>query len=190
MFTAAHLAASSCNEPFEYKYKDRAQWVKCEGADALLLNEALYSFFDDISLYYREKFGGRNGEIGTLEAYASFIYDGAMGTSDFKNIASEHTVRILSKLKNEKQLWNMNSEESHLNYQSEYVSCLIDNIENVDMKTTLNSLKKVNYLNPKIMADRFRINTMEAIEDQNYAMYIALDTYYQHLLDIDFSKVK
>jgi hypothetical protein len=188
LLVAVALITSGCNDSFEYKYQEKANWVKCEGADALLLNEALYSFFDDITLYYREKFGGRNGEIGEVEAYASYIYDGAKGTSDYKNIASEHTIRVIEKLKNEKQLWNVSSEGIKLNYESAYVSCLIENVENTDMKKTLKSLKKVNYLSPTIMADRFRINTKEAVEDQNYAMYVVLDTYYQRLLNIDFSK--
>jgi hypothetical protein len=181
------LLVSSCDKSFNYKYQEKPQLISCAGADAELLNEALYTFFDDISSYYQAKFIGKNGKIGTFEAYSNFIYVGAMGTADYKNIATAHTLNVLSKLRQEKELWNKVGDSSKLNYQSKFVTCLIERIENNEMKTTLKSLIKVNFLSPKIMAERFRVSNREALEDPNYAMFVALDTYYRYLLDIDHS---
>ncbi len=184
------LASSSCNKPLEYKYQDKPQLINCPGADSKLLNEAFYSFYDDITTYYRTKFKGSNDGMSTLKAYANFIYTGAMGEAEYKDIASEHTIKIIEKLKKEKQLWTKESTNSNLNYNSEFVACLFSNIKNNDFKTTILSLKEVSYLSPKILAERFRTSTQEAQDDPNYGMYIILDTYYQYLMGLDLSSVK
>ena len=176
---------SSCDESFQFKFQDRPELVSCEGANGQLVNEALYSFFDDITTYYRKKDTIENEGMSTMEAYANFIYSGSLGEADYKNIVSDHTRKIVKQLKKDQELWTDDSPYSKLNHHSEFVSCLFSKMENEDLKATLLSLREINSVSPKMLAERFRTTTGDALKDPNYGMYIALDTYYQHLLDLD-----
>ncbi|MFT4849885.1 MAG: hypothetical protein ACI83B_002433 [Sediminicola sp.] len=180
------LITSSCNDSFEYKYDDKPMQVSCSGANKKLLNEALYSFFDDITLYYRTQSNDPSESgMSTYEAYARFIYGGALGDVDYKSIASEHTKNVMNELRKETQLWDQKPAMSNLNYNSEFVNCLINNIKDKDMVTTIQALNTANSLTPKLMANRFRLSVKSGLDDKNYGMYIALDTYYQYLYDLE-----
>lgn len=184
LLIAIALLFTSCEQSFQYKYQDKPQLVNCPGANAQLMNEALYSFYDDITQYYRAKNKPSSEGMSTLEAYANFIYFGAMGEADYGGIISDHSRLIIAQLKKEKQLWNMGGAYSNLDHSSEFVSCLFSKMTNKELKTTISSLQKINSVSPKLLAERFRINTSDAIDDPNFGMYIALDTYYQYLIDI------
>jgi hypothetical protein len=180
------LIVSACNEPLAYKYDDKPMQVSCSGANEKLLNEALYSFFDDITVYYRTKSNDPSeGGMSTYEAYANYVYSGALGDADYKNIVSEHSKNVMNELRKETQLWDKKPAMSNLNYNSEFVNCLIENFKDKDMATTIQALNTANSLTPKLMADRFRLTIKAALEDPNYGMYIALDTYYQYLFDLE-----
>ena len=179
------LITSSCSQGFQYKYDKKPAQVNCPGANTKLLNEALYSFFDDITAYYISNSNDPSMQgISTYEAYANYAYSGALGTADFGSIASEHTIKVMNELKKETQLWDKKPAMSNLNYDSELVGCLIENIKNKDMKTSIQSLHAANSLTPKLMAERFRMQIKDALDDPNYGMYIALDTYYQYVYDL------
>ena len=178
------LLTIGCDESFEYKYQDKPQLVDCPGADTQLMNEALYSFFNDITNYYRGKNKPYSEGISTLEAYANFIYSGAQGEADYGGMISDHSRKIITQLKKEEQLWNMGGTYSNLDHSSEFVSCLFSKMKNEELKATILSLQKINSVSPKMLAERFRLRTRDAIEDPNFGMYITLDTYYQYLIDI------
>ena len=83
----------------------------------------------------------------------------------------------------------MSNPHSKLNYKHEFVECLLANIQNKDIASTISSLREINTMSPRIMAEPFRKNVGDAYEDDKYfAMYLALDTYYQHLIDVDFEE--
>ena len=123
--------------------------------------------------------------MSTYEAYANYIYEGALGNADYKSIISAHTKNVMSELKKETQLWDKKPAMSNLNYNSEFVNCLIENFKDKDMAATIQSLNTANSMTPKLMAERFRTTIKAALEDPNYGMYIALDTYYQYLFDLE-----
>tara|TARA_R110000772_G_scaffold18985_2_gene53414 strand:+ start:259 stop:846 length:588 start_codon:yes stop_codon:yes gene_type:complete len=180
------LITSACSESLEYKYSDRPMQVSCSGANEKLLNEALYSFFDDITVYYRTKSNDPSESgMSTYEAYANYVYDGALGNADYKNIVSEHSKNVMNELRKESQLWDKKPAMSNLNYNSEFVKCLITNFKDKEMVSTIQTLNTANSMTPKLMADRFRLTIRAGLEDPNYGMYIALDTYYQYLFDLE-----
>jgi hypothetical protein len=179
------LITSACSEPFEYRYNDKPMQVSCPGANEKLLNEALYSFFDDITVYYRTKSNDPSESgMSTYEAYANYAYSGALGEADYKSIVSEHTKNVMKELRKETQLWDKKPAMSNLNYNSEFVNCLVNKFEDKDMTTSIQALNSANNMTPKLMADRFRLNIKDALVDPNYGMYLALDTYYQYLFDL------
>lgn len=181
------MISFGCKEELKYKYQDKAKVLDCPFEDAQLMQEALYSFEYDISEFFNHDEYTPGSPIYFQYGYANFIYTGATGDANFKDIASPHTLQLLEKLKQYPELWNMQGSASNLNYENEYVNCLISNIKNPDIKHKIETLKSVNYLSPTTMADIYRINVIDAATDKNFAMFIALETYYQQLLKVDFS---
>jgi len=179
------IFVTACEKSMVYKYKDKPMLVTCTGADAQLMSEALYSFFDDITVYYRNIDAPLNEGLSAQEAYANYIYKGANGEADYANIVSDHSRKIIKELKKDKRIWNMEGAYSNLNYSSEFVTCLFSKIRKKEFRVTIQSLQEINSVSPKLLADRIRVSTRDAFEDPNFGMYIALDTYYQYLLDIE-----
>jgi len=176
----------SCNETIEYKYLDKGQPVDCSEINSKLMHEALYSFEVDIAKKYNFKNYSPTENLYIKNGYANFIYRGAKGVADFKEIASPHTLKIFKELLKEKDLWLTDSDNSNLNYKHPFVICLLSNIKNSDIKATLLNLNEANSLDPALIADLLRKNIRDADTDKYFAMYIALDMYYQNLINVDF----
>jgi len=183
----AILFMYSCSESIAYKYQKNEMNIACSGIDQALMKEALYSFENDIATYYNNEKYSPGSAVYFEYGYANFIFPGATNTADYRKIASPHTVKVLEILKKEESLWNKNATDSKLNYNHEFVKCLISNIQNPEIKERIQTLLDANYFNPKIMAELYRVNIGDAITDNNFALFIALETYYQNLLEIDFS---
>ena len=182
------ITLSSCEEKLVYKYQDRPQHIQCQGVDKALIHEALYSFQEDIAMYYKDP----DMSIGTtnfyLNGYQNFIYNGFNKLADFKRIASPHTLQLMEMLRAEKHLWTTRDGDTQLNYTSDYMDCLFKGIKNADLNAKFQSLIKVNYLSPEVMATPMRTEVNNIVQDPNLALYVAFDAFYQHLLDIDFSE--
>jgi len=186
LLTVVAIVFTGCSEPFPYKYKESPRVIDCKGLDNDLAHEAYYSFRDDIAAYAFKKHFTTNKEDYNL-SLGYFIYNGASGLADYKDIVSPHTLMILDKLKQEKQLWDNQSKISNTNYYSEFIDCLIQNIKNTELKQIILSLRETNTLSPKILNENYRIAISDTNDDKYFAMFIAFETYYQYLYDIDFS---
>ena len=183
------MLVSSCKEHIQYKYQDQVRVVTCTGADSDLMHEAYYSFLDDI-YEYTKKNELNPDFITTYYSLAQYIFRGAMGELNYLNIASPHTVELAKKLKKEQDLWNMDSNNSNLNYHNEYVNCLIENIKNEEIKLKITALRDTNSLSPMILAEIYRINIIDIQTDKYFEMFLSLDTFYQFLMEVDLSQKK
>ena len=175
---------SSCSEPFPYKYQNEEQIIECSQIDSKLIHEALYSFKNDISKYYLKEIQDKD-YLNFTHSYNQYIYTGAMGDVNFKEITSPHTLLVVNELKKDKDLFIKVNGENTLNYQSEFVKCLINNIKHEEIKNKIINLIDVDYLSPEIMAENYRRTSMDTHIDPNYLMFVVLDTYYLRLLDIE-----
>lgn len=177
-----------CEKPLDYKFQDKPQKVECPGIDKSLMHEALYSFQEDLGAQYNDYTDYKKG--GTqyyMEGYAQFVFFGFSGTAPYQKMVSPHSLDILKELQNERDLWTSKNGKIALNYSSDYVSCLLTSIANEELREKLNSLKEVDYLTPQIIAETMRINVIEVVQDPYLAMYMALDAYYQPLMNIEFT---
>ncbi|WP_298555256.1 hypothetical protein [uncultured Algibacter sp.] len=180
--------AFSCKKesPFSnFKYADKPVAFECEGVNAKLLNEALYSFEDDITNHFNK--GKQNRRLD--QAYSQIIRNSVFGKLKLEDIISKHTVEIFEALKNEDDLWDAANTKSHLNYNSTTLSCIANNIKDSNLKTTLNALISTNSMAPKLFGPALVSKYRNALADKNLALYVALDLYYAKLFDIDFNKV-
>ena len=179
--------ASSCkkeNSFKEYDFADKPAVLACDNLNSKLYNEALYSFENDILNFY-----GKDKK-SLLLAYSQFIRLSVYGRVNYKNIVSEHTLKVFEALKNESELWNFNQSASHLNYNSALMDCIAQNITNPDLKTTLNALLSTNSMNPKLFGAPLSTNYSSTLSDKYLASYVAFDLFYAKLFDVNFSQVE
>ena len=111
-----------------------------------------------------------------------------MGTVNYEDIVSPHSLMILKNLKEKGFLTNTSSSYSNLNYTNETINCIINNIKDEELKTSLQAQIETNFLNPKLMAENYRITVDDVFTDRYFASFIALETYYQYLVNLNITK--
>lgn len=179
--------ATSCkkeNAFKDYEFADKPITLACDNLNSKLYNEALYSFENDLLNFY-----GKDKK-SLLMAYSQFIRLSLYNRVNYKNMASEHTLKVFEALKNESELWNFNNTASHLNYNSTLMDCIAQNITNPDLKTTLNALISTNSMSPKLFGAPLSTNYSSTLSDKYLASYVAFDLFYAKLFDVDFSQVE
>ncbi|GAA3575282.1 hypothetical protein [Snuella lapsa] len=170
----------------EYKYADKNTVLNCEDAKSKLYNEALFSFENDILNFY----GKNNNKQSLTTAYAQFIRNTQYNRVKFNELVSEHSLEIFNVLKEDTSLWQVGNTQSNLNYYSPLFKCIASNIENKDLKTTLNALLDTHSMSQKLFAPPLQSNYRFAIKDKYLAAYIAFDLFYAKLFDVDLTVVK
>lgn len=188
LFLFSVIILMGCKETIDFKYTDRDKVLNCKDADNKLMQEALYSFQDDIG----KATPNNRYKEGTPPyykfAYANYIYKGVNEEANYQEIASLHSIAIADLLHDDQDLWVGSKPNIKLNYQSNYVQCLIDNFDNKAVKQTFQNLNEANSLSLRLLVDTFMLNVKDAETDKDFALFIALDTYYRPLLNRDFSK--
>lgn len=171
----------SCGSPVEFKFQHQPDVVTCAGFDNELAKELLYSFESDIEAYYNFGRYEEGTELSLLYAYSNFAYTGARGEADFNSISSAHSLKLHEWLKNESDIYTKNNDTLRLNYAHPFVNCLIANIDNENIRNTIQNLVDANSMSSEIMASPIRQNYKDAMSDKDFAMYLSLDIYYKYL---------
>ncbi|WP_034044506.1 hypothetical protein [Wocania ichthyoenteri] len=169
----------------EYKYADKGLVLSCENVNSKLYSEALFTFENDILNFY----GKNNPNASLIQAYGQFIRNAIYGRIKYENIVSPHTVKVFEVLKNEDDLWDASNPKSYLNYNSALINCISINMQNAELKTTFNSLLKVNSMSPKPFGAPLTSNYRDVIKDKYLAAYVAFDLFYANLFNKNLSKV-
>lgn len=169
----------------DYKFNDKPETIVCDGMDASIYKEALYSFEDDILNFYKKT----NPKTTLTQAYSQFIRLSIYGRLKYEDIVSTHTLNVFEALKKEKDLWDANNTDSYLNYNSTIIMCISSNMINKPLKTTFDALLSTNSMSPKLFGSALMNRYINALSDKHLATYIALDLFYANLFDIDFSKI-
>src|SRR5690606_16133674 len=170
----------------EYKFTDKGMPVNCDGIDAQLLNEAIFAFEDDIYTFFKDRSPNPNMAL----TYAQFISTANNGRVNYAEILTPHTVEIFKVLKTKTELWNTNNSASNLNYNSDFLNCIANNIRDNSLNTTLQSLLKTGAMNRKLFTAPLASRYSQALNDKYLAAYIAFDLFYAKLFDVDLTQVK
>lgn len=178
------LTLTACHQGPEYRYEDQPRVVDCPGMSEDFMHELLYSFREDIGAFYNQYTDYIQGSKSYYyEAYGQYIYFGFSGTARFDDIASEHSRALLQELRKDKDFWIIKDGQERLNYNHPYLKCLIDGVADDDLRVSLQNLRQANSLTPELIAETMRINFQKVLADPNLAMYMALDGYYQPLIN-------
>lgn len=162
----------------EYKYADQPETISCDPATDKLMKEALYSFENDIINIYDPN--GKN----KLRAYRSFVNNAVANRVDVANMMSKQTKAIFDVLKTKTELWDGTT----LNYNSDLVKCLSNNMQDQNLKTTFDALVSTNSMTKQLFGPALRSNTSYT-RDTYLQTFLALDYYYSKMLELDFTKV-
>ncbi|GAB1856937.1 hypothetical protein MHTCC0001_17730 [Flavobacteriaceae bacterium MHTCC 0001] len=167
----------------EFKFSEKGIVLDCDKFDVKLLNEALFSFENDITKFY-----GKDNPNKT-RVFSQFINNSIYGRIKYTDIVSPHTVKIFEVLKSKKDLWNLDNTTSKLNYNSTLFSCIMNNISDKDLKTTLSALVSTNSMSPKLFNPAIKSNYSIATRDKYLSAYLALDAFYAKLFDVDLTQI-
>lgn len=176
----------SCNHKNtfkDYKFSNEKPVFNCPNQNNALLNEALYSFENDLNRTY-SKLSGQNLTL----AYSRFINGVVNNRIKLTDIASKHSVEVFEALKNE-NIWDAENPRSHLDYNSSFFKCIIENISDKQLQTTLNALLETNYMSPELFGAPLASNYRAVVTDKYLAAYVAFDMFYAKLFDEDLSLV-
>ncbi|SEQ74606.1 hypothetical protein SAMN05421824_2196 [Hyunsoonleella jejuensis] len=166
-----------------YKYADKGIVLNCDKFDLKLLNEALFSFEDDILKAY-----GQNNPNLT-RAYSQFVRNAIYGRVKYADVVSPHSAQIFEVLKSRSELWSVDNPSTKLNYNSSVIECISNNMLDKSLKTTFDALIETNSMSPKLYGPALQSNYGAAIRDKYLSAYVALEFYYGKLFDVDLSQV-
>lgn len=177
ILTTVILTSCEQKAKFDFKFADQEQVISCSEDYNSLLNEALYSFENDLYTKYDSI------NKSKTKAYGAFIYRGMDGSAKYDEIMTENTHPLVQKLIAENILIK-DKAPSHLNYEHPAVQCVVNNIKDEELKNTIQALIDTKTMNPKLFNSRFRNFGRNADKDRYLALFIGLDGYYQQILNI------
>lgn len=183
LFFALNITSCKKENTFtEFEFADKPIALACENANSKLYNEALYSFENDILNFYSKE------NKSLLTAYSQFVRLAVFNRANYREIVSDHTLKVFEALKEDSELWDLNSPKSHLNYNSDLMHCISQNIINPDLKTTFNALLSTNSMSPKLFGTPLATSYSLTLTDKYLAAYVAFDLFYAKLFDVDFTQ--
>ena len=182
------LLITSCTKEktkFQYKYSNQDDLFKCSTQHEKLIKEAVYTFEDYITKHYT--FKNKNTTANGYNGYLKLLfYDRAPASEYF----SAHLKEVVKILKEKKDLWIQNGSKTRLNYNNEFVNCLIQSIQDEELKNILSVLTKSNTLKPVVIAPLLFENRKLMTTDKALATYVALDMFYTQLFYMDTPEFK
>lgn len=171
----------------DYKFTEKGIVVNCDNFDLKLLNEAVFSFEDDILKTYGST--RQSGNPNLTRAYSQFIRNMLFGRVQYNEVVSPHSAKIFEVLKSKQDLWKTENATSKLNYNSAVVQCIANNIQDTSLKTTFNALLETNSMSPKLFGPALQSSYGAVMRDKYLAAYVALEFYYGKLFEVDLTNV-
>ncbi|MBT8303597.1 MAG: hypothetical protein KJP09_03935 [Bacteroidia bacterium] len=185
--SAVFLLTISCADSLEYRYANKEDTIACNNApiNTDLYKEALYSFED-----YIDQINNKQTNRNFIQGYNVFIGRTIANQGLETSKVSEHDIRIFNALKKEKDLWVNDNGTYRLNYNSDLVTCIADNILDEALQTTFKALIETNSMNTRLFVSPLRSKMGAVLKDKFLATYIALDMFYSQFFTTDFSNVE
>lgn len=167
-----------------YKYKGKAALVNCVSPDKALLEEALFSFEEDLLNFYDPENRNYN------QAYNRFISAYRLQKLELSSMVSEHSIEVFNTLKKNTALWNIGDKNGNLNHSLDIYKCIGEHITDQDIKETYNALINANSMSYRMIAEPLRRASYSLGKDKYLATFVALDMYYANLFDVDLTITK
>ena len=163
----------------EYQYADQPQTINCSNSDSKLLNEALYTFKNDIANYYDSQ------QKNMVRAYNAFTRAAVSNKKPaYEEFVSEHSVNVAKAL-NDTGIFNIEG----LNYDHDIIKCIGKNMSAGGIETTFKALLSKNSMRVSLFEPALGGKASSMEKDSYLGLYVALEYFYSKINKIDFSQV-
>ncbi|MGC6431323.1 MAG: hypothetical protein ACON5F_09805 [Jejuia sp.] len=187
LFNCGNVAKEKTLE--EFKFTGKGIVVSCNDFNVKLLNEALFSFEEDILEFYGKTPNAPSNTPNLSRAYSQFIRSAIYGQVKYAEVLSPHSIKVFEVLKSKSDLWEPSNPTNKLNYNNPLIGCIANNILDKDLKTTFSALLETDSMSPKLFGPALQSNYGAAMRDKYLSTYVALEFYYGKLFNVDLSKV-
>ncbi len=178
------IGLNSCADNFSYMYAEKPAMVDCDQMDQKMLNEAMYTFQEDVAVHYNFKNYSPTTPVYYRWGFASYVHHGSNGTAPYAEIVSEQSKLVLLELVKEDGLFLKENEEYVLNFKHPLASCLIDLISDDAIKETIKTLISVDQMQARLLDSPLRSNIKRLVDDKNLLLFVGLATYYPRLMNM------
>ena len=165
----------------DFIYTNQGDVLNCEGLDTALLQEAFYSFENDLTTYYTPE------KPIYSRAYSIFVSQALADRVNYSLMVSDHTKNVLAALKQDESLWTTNPDGSKVNFSHPIFECIGENIQDEPLKQTFNALIQTNSMSLRMFGQELRQKTFGMKDDKYLATYVAMELFYGKIYDKDFS---
>jgi len=164
------------------KYSNKPTVINCNLNHSELFNEAIHTFEAILTEHYV------NTNSNLSNAYRLFLRESTNKTTDYNKISNEHSLAVFEALKNIEGLWIKKNNEISPNYNHQLYSCIGNNIQDKDLKTTYNALLTTNSMSMRMLKDVLITKSSRLNTDKYLATFVALELYYSKLSNVDLTK--
>lgn len=186
-FILLSIILSGCKEEINptFKYSEEKNLFKCSISDMDLIKEAVYVFEDFVFKNYDFRL-----KQDLNIAYRNYLKNAEANFMPIAENFDEHAIAITQKLMKRESLWEGTKGDMHLRNDGELLSCLIDDMQNEDLKELFYAMANSNTLRANSVAPLITRYADLLPEDRALVSYMALDMFYAQVFQLDFSLPK
>lgn len=181
LFCLMGCQESSKKADLDFIYTNQGDVLSCDGIDTALIQEAFYSFENDLTTYYTPS------KPIYSRAYSIFISQALADRVNYSLMVSDHSKKVLEALKQDESLWTNNPDGSKVNFNHPIFECIGENIQDEPLKQTFNALIQTNSMSLRMFGQELRQKTFGMKDDKYLATYVAMELFYGKIYDKDFS---
>jgi len=187
LFLVTTLFLTNCKqEPsITYKYQENDDLFDCDVVDMNLIKEAKYAFEDYIEKHY--SFQNPKSVDQGYYYYWEIAKSARIPAVEFIN---PHVLQIRDELKKIDGLWITKNETTTLNYSHPMVKCISDYMVDPELKRIFSVLTESNTFKDQVFLALLKRDPVAIKKDPGLATYLALDTFYARILNLDFSNLE
>lgn len=185
LMIATILITSCKNEPkIDYKYQDNKDLFNCDAVDMDLIKEAVYAFESYIEKNYC--FIPPN----SVDKGYYFYWEIAIADRiPAVELIEPHVLLIRDELKKIDDLWITKNDVTTLNFNHPFTKCISSAIQDLQIKRTFDVLTESNTFNNFTFLSGIERDPIKIYNDRGLSTYIAMNTFYARILNLDFSDI-
>ncbi len=165
------------------KYQDQPSVVYCKQIDTILVKEAFYSFKEDVASYYNNQ-GYEKGSLPYYHnGFTKYINSLVGNNASYNLVASEHSKKLATELKKYPEIWTTRDGKTIPNLESSFLKCITKDIDDFPLKALITKVYQKGSISRKNMLDSYYKNVGKVHQDNNFTLFLALDTFYAFLGD-------
>jgi len=163
----------------EFQYSNQPDLFLCSDADMDLVKEAVYVFEDYIKSNY--SFLSKDRPEG-YHNYIRLLLDDRSPAREFFN---DYLKSFTKYIKEQDELWTEKDGLLKLDYNHPLVTCIINNIQDEQLKNTIDAMITSNTVRPEVIGPLMFRNKHLMVEDRALATYLIFETFYPKLFYMD-----